>query len=193
MATTINTTLKTIVSDMLNNAASGKLDEKALKEIATSNNATIDEVKALYKECKNEKKAIAKEKKVAELKEKFDNEHSCFYYKNERVVLNLQYVKSANLYIWKGLDKNAICYAENKDGALSFGVVSSTVSKNGEKWRKALVQGNKSKCLSALNDITKGLDFDSFDKLAKTFKNTKEIEYAKAPKSIRALFPLESK
>lgn len=150
-----------------------KVTDKEINEICKTYNLTSQVVKVLWSEVKEERKAAKKAERIEKAKASFELTHNCFYYKGDRITLNVTYVTSINAIVWKGLDKNAVYYAKDKKGALVFGATTTTVSSN--EWKKALIQGNKGKCLKALAEITRGLNFDDFLEIAKGFKNFKVV------------------
>lgn len=164
----------------------GKLNADDARAISEMYGETIDGVLRVYAAVKQQAKEAKKAMRKAALAKQYDATHCCFIYKGERVSFRVEYVTSLNALVWKGLDKNAIYFAKEKDGALVFGATATTATSN--TWKKALIQGNKGKCTKALEELTRGLDFDSFLEVCRGFKNFRiRTSATKAEEAIKSL------
>lgn len=169
--------------DEINNGV--KLNKEQLIEIAnTCGEFTFEEIKEQYNICK----LAVKEKKAKEKLEAFRTENCCFNYKGTEIAFKPCYcvIDNRKVVIWKtNLDKNAVYYLYENDGAIAIKAVACVTEKNKSyTYRNDLVKANTGKIKKMMIDMLAGCNFEQFFERASKFKGFREVEVKGALKSI---------
>ena len=164
-----------------------KLNKEQLIELADECKYKIsfDEMKEIYSACKLD----FKQKRAAEKLEAFKIENCCFDYKGTMISFKPCYctINDRKVIVWKtNLDKNAIYYIYENEGAIAIKAIACVSDKNKSfEYRSDLVKGNKKKISAMLTETLAGCNFDQFFDRASKFKGFREVEIKGALKAIK--------
>lgn len=130
---------------------SKKMNNDAIAVIAGECGITFEDAKGIYQQ-------VQEEKRQARKREAFMR----FFvaYKDHAFAQKVEYLTDKNVVVFRGLDKNGIYYAFEKNGALVFSAITSSSEKSARNgWDRALIAGNKRKVLALLQEASMGLSF----------------------------------